>query len=77
MKRPNHPRRKRDRMTLAHDEDIVSLKAELAAVRDRQAKALADAEYMLAAMMRAGRVLEEIGGREILNLFRSATKGRD
>lgn len=64
-------------MTLAHDEDIVSLKAELAAVRDRQAKALADAEYMLAAMMRAGRVLEEIGGREILNLFRSATKGRD
>lgn len=77
MKRANYGRERRPRKMISQDEDIVSLRAELTATRDRLARAIEESESALGVMMRQGRIAEEIGGREVLNVFRSAMKGRD
>lgn len=59
-------------MTTAHDEDIMTLKDQLAALRDRQARAFAAAEYELTAMLQRGELHQEAGGRHVLETIRSA-----
>ena len=54
------------------DEEMMKLKGEFVAMRDRFARTILDAEYMLGAMLRARRIDAEEGGREVLNLFRAA-----